>query len=299
MEYSEKTSYNRGGEVSKALLRRYYQYLKLERGLSGNTLDAYTEDLRKLLGFLWEGGLDFRTVSVDDLHQLSGIRSFYRFLYVEKEIVQDPTELLESPKIGRHLPEVLTVAEIDAMIAGIDLSQPEGQRNRAILEMLYSCGLRVSELCGLRISDLFLEEGFIRVKGKGGKERLVPISGRAVRELENWFLCRNLIHIKPGNEDFVFLSLRRGASLSRITIFYWVKELAVAAGIQKKISPHTFRHSFATHLLEGGANLRAIQAMLGHESISTTEIYTHIDRSRLRREIMEHHPRNIRDDSSK
>ena len=298
MEYSEKTPYNRGGEVSKALLRRYYQYLKLERGLSGNTLEAYTEDLRKLLGFLWEGGLDFRTVSVDDLHQfmaeladvgigprsmariLSGIRSFYRFLYVEKEIVQDPTELLESPKIGRHLPEVLTVAEIDAMIAGIDLSQPEGQRNRAILEMLYSCGLRVSELCGLRISDLFLEEGFIRVKGKGGKERLV-------------------IHIKPGNEDFVFLSLRRGASLSRITIFYWVKELAVAAGIQKKISPHTFRHSFATHLLEGGANLRAIQAMLGHESISTTEIYTHIDRSRLRREIMEHHPRNIRDDSSK
>ncbi len=317
MEHSEETSYNKGVEVSKVLLRRYYRYLKLERGLSGNTLDAYTEDLRKLSGFLLEGGLDFRTVSVDDLHQfmagladvgigsrsmariLSGIRSFYRFLYVEKEIVQDPTELLESPKVGRHLPEVLTVAEIDAMIAGIDLSRPEGQRNRAIIEMLYSCGLRVSELCGLRISDLFLEEGFIRVKGKGDKERLVPISGRAVHELENWFFCRNLIRIRPGNEDFVFLSLRRGMPLSRITVFYWVKELAEAAGIQKKISPHTFRHSFATHLLEGGANLRAIQAMLGHESISTTEIYTHIDRSRLRREILEHHPRNISDGSSK
>ena len=259
--------------------------------ISGLSLD----DLHQFMAELADVGISPRSMA----RILSGIRSFYRFLYVEKEIEQDPTELLESPKIGRRLPEVLTVAEIDAMIEGIDLSQPEGQRNRAILEMLYSCGLRVSELCGLRISDLFLEEGFIRVKGKGEKERLVPISGRAVHELENWFLCRNLIRIKPGHEDFVFLSLRRGTALSRITIFYWVKELAVAAGIQKTISPHTFRHSFATHLLEGGANLRVIQAMLGHESISTTEIYTHIDRSRLRREIMEHHPRNIRDDSSK
>ncbi len=312
MEHSEKTSYNKVGGVSKALLRRYYQYLKLERGFSGNTLDAYTEDLRKFTNFLSTEGQDFRTVSEDDMHQfmagladvgigprsmariLSGIRSFYRFLYVEKEIVQDPTELLESPRIGRHLPEVLTVAEIDAMIESIDLSQPEGHRNRAILETLYSCGLRVSELCGLRISDLYLEEGFIKVSGKGGKERLVPISGRAVHELENWFLRRNLVQVKPGSEDFVFLSLRRGTPLSRITVFYWVKKLAAAVGIQKTISPHTFRHSFATHLLEGGANLRAIQAMLGHESISTTEIYTHIDRSRLRREILEHHPRNIR-----
>ena len=300
-----------------ALLRRYHQYLRLEKGLSGNTLEAYTEDLRKLLDFLSFDGQDFRTVSVDDLHQfmagladvgisarsmarvLSGIRSFYRFLYAEKEILQDPTELIETPKIGRRLPEVLAVGEIDSMIASIDLSQPEGQRNRAILEMLYSCGLRVSELCNLRISDLFLEEGFVRVLGKGGKERLVPISGRAIQELENWFLCRNLIRIKPGSEDFVFLSIRRGTPLSRITIFYWVKELALLAGIQKTISPHTFRHSFATHLLEGGANLRAIQAMLGHESISTTEIYTHVDRSRLRKEILEHHPRNLHGESSK
>ena len=319
MEYGEKTSYNSGrkGNALNALLRRYHQYLRLEKGLSGNTLEAYTEDLRKLLDFLSFDGQDFRTVSVDDLHQfmagladvgisarsmarvLSGIRSFYRFLYAEKEILQDPTELIETPKIGRRLPEVLAVGEIDSMIASIDLSQPEGQRNRAILEMLYSCGLRVSELCNLRISDLFLEEGFVRVLGKGGKERLVPISGRAIQELENWFLCRNLIRIKPGSEDFVFLSIRRGTPLSRITIFYWVKELALSAGIQKTISPHTFRHSFATHLLEGGANLRAIQAMLGHESISTTEIYTHVDRSRLRKEILEHHPRNLHGESSK
>ena len=317
MEYSEKTSYNRGGECLEVLLRRYYQYLKLERGLSENTLDAYTEDLRKLLDFFSDEELDFRAVSLDDLHQfmaeladvgisprsmariLSGIRSFYRFLYVEKEIEQDPTELLESPKIGRRLPEVLTVAEIDAMIEGIDLSQPEGQRNRAILEMLYSCGLRVSELCGLRISDLFLEEGFIRVKGKGEKERLVPISGRAVHELENWFLCRNLIRIKPGHEDFVFLSLRRGTAFVADYYFLLGQRTGSCSRNPEDDKSHTFRHSFATHLLEGGANLRVIQAMLGHESISTTEIYTHIDRSRLRREIMEHHPRNIRDDSSK
>ncbi len=317
MEQSEKTPYNDvGGEVSQALLRRYYQYLQLERGLSGNTLEAYAEDLRKLLKFLSDEGLDFRTVALDDLHQfmavladlgvgsrslariLSGIRSFYRFLHVEKEIAQDPTELLESPKVGRHLPEVLTVEEIDAMIEGIDLSLSEGQRNRTMLEMLYSCGLRVSELCSLRLSDLYLEEGFIRVKGKGDKERLVPISGRAVKELKNWFCCRNQIRIKPGYEDIVFLSLRRGTPLSRITVFYWVKEVAAAAGIRKNISPHTFRHSFATHLLEGGANLRVIQIMLGHESITTTEIYTHVDKSRLRKEIIEHHPRNIRQGNS-
>lgn len=291
--------------------------MKLERGLSENTLEAYTEDLRKYLDFLSADGKDFRAVGESDLQQfmavltdvgiqprsvariMSGVRSFYRFLFVEKEIVQDPTELLESPKIGRRLPEVLTVGEIDAMIAAIDLSAAEGQRNRAILEMLYSCGLRVSELCGLKLSNLFLEEGFIKVEGKGGKERLVPISKRAVKELELWFVDRNQISIKPGSEDYLFLSLRRGTPLSRITVFYWVKELAAAAGITKNISPHTFRHSFATHLLAGGANLRAIQAMLGHECISTTEIYTHVDRSRLREEILSHHPRNIRDDFSK
>lgn len=297
--------------ASPALLRRYRQYLQLEKSLSGNTLSAYTDDLEKLLRFVEFDGLDFRSLTVDDFHRffagladvgihprsqariLSGIRSFYRFLYIEKEIDSDPSELLESPRIGRHLPEILTVAEIDAMIGSIDLSTPEGHRNRAILETLYSCGLRVSELCALRLSDLFLDERFIRVEGKGSKERLVPMSEKAVGELNNWFLDRNLIRIKPGNEDYVFLSPRRGTPLSRITVFYWVKELAAAAGIRKNISPHTFRHSFATHLLEGGANLRVIQAMLGHENIATTEIYTHVDRSRLRTEILEHHPRNI------
>ena len=318
MEYSEKTSQAGGAEeVSSPLLRRYYQYLKLEKGLSENTVEAYMADLQKLLDFLSAGGIGFREVREDDLHAfmaglsdigihprsmariLSGIRSFYRFLCLEKEISQDPTELLESPKLGRHLPDVLTLQEIDSMIAAIDLSRPEGHRNRAMLEMLYSCGLRVSELCALRLSDLFLEEGFIRVWGKGGKERLVPISRRAVDELHDWFRWRNEIRMKPGAEDVVFLSVRRGAPLSRITVFYWVKEIAASAGIRKNISTHTFRHSFATHLLEGGANLRAIQAMLGHESISTTEIYTHVDRSRLRQEILRHHPRNMRHESSK
>lgn len=301
----------KGGGVSPALLLRYRRYLRLEKSLSGNTLDAYTEDLDKLLRFLDFDRLDFRSLSIDDLHRffagladvgihprsqariLSGIRSFYHFLYMEKEIANDPTELLESPKLGRHLPEILTTAEIDAMIAAIDLSMREGRRNRAIIEMLYSCGLRVSELCNLRMSDLFLDERFIRVMGKGSKERLVPLSEQAVKELGYWFLDRNLIRIKPGNEDYVFLSPRRGNPLSRITVFYWVKELAKTAGVNKNISPHTFRHSFATHLLEGGANLRVIQAMLGHENIATTEIYTHVDRSRLRNEILQHHPRNI------
>lgn len=311
MEKTEKIFCKEGGGVPPALLRRYSQYLKLERSLSGNTLEAYMEDLRKLLRFIDLDGLDFRALTEDDFHRflaglsdvgihprsqariLSGIRSFYAFLCMEKEIGNDPTELLENPKIGRRLPEILTTEEIDRMIFSIDLSLPEGHRNRAIFEMLYSCGLRVSELCSLRLSDLFLDEGFIRVMGKGGKERLVPISGTAVEELRDWFCVRAQICIKPGNEDYVFLSVRRGKPLSRITVFYWVKEVARSVGIEKNISPHTFRHSFATHLLEGGANLRMIQAMLGHESIATTEIYTHVDRSRLRSEILEHHPRNI------
>lgn len=294
------------------LLHRYYQYLRLEKGLSPNTLDAYLLDLKKLLDFLQGENIAPCAVGSDDLHHflaslhdigisprsisriLSGIRSFYRFLLMEKEIPADPTELLPSPKIGMHLPEVLSIAEIDQLIDSFNLDEPEGQRNRAILELLYSCGLRVSELCNLKISDIYADEMFIRVFGKGSKERLVPISQRALNELEQWYADRSLINIRPGCEDYVFLSFRRGRPLSRITVFHIIKMQAERVGIQRDISPHTFRHSFATHLLEGGANLRAIQSMLGHESITTTEIYTHIDQTRLRKEILEHHPRNIK-----
>ena len=292
------------------MLQRYRQYLKLEQSVSPNTLDAYLRDVDKLLLFLGEEGLEPQQVKLDDLHRfvaglhdigihprsqariISGVRSFYRFLLLDGFIETDPTELLESPKIGEHLPEVLSIQEIDDIENAIDLSLPEGQRNRAMMEMLYSCGLRVSELCSLHLSDLYLDEGFVRVLGKGRKERLVPISDRAIEELNRWFSDRCHIDIKPGEQDFVFLSVRRGKHLSRIMVFHIVKQLAEMAGITKVISPHTFRHSFATHLLEGGANLRAIQTMLGHESIATTEIYTHIDRTRLRKEILEHHPRN-------
>ena len=224
---------------------------------------------------------------------LSGIRSFYHFLVLEDYLETDPTELLESPQIGFKLPEVLTVEEIDRLIESIDRSTKEGQRNRAILETLYSCGLRVSELCNLKLSDLYLNENFIKVEGKGSKQRLVPISPRAVKEINLYFPDRNQMKIKPGFEDFLFIS-NFGKNISRIMVFHLIKELAEKADITKNISPHTFRHSFATHLLEGGANLRAIQSMLGHESIATTEIYTHIDRHRLRSEIIEHHPRNIK-----
>lgn len=312
MESGEKTLYNQPKNETKNIFQRYIQYLKLEKSLSSNTLSAYSDDLMKLFSFLNENNLDFRSVTVNELDTflaalsdlgihprsqariLSGIRSFYHFLFIEKEIDHDPTELIETPKIGKHLPEVLSTEEIDRMISSIDLSTPEGQRNRTILEILYSCGLRVSELCNLKMSGLYLDEGFIRILGKGNKERLVPISGRAVKELRLWFTDRNLIPVKPGSEDYVFLSLRRGTPLSRIMIFHIIKELAAKAGITKTISPHTFRHSFATHLLEGGANLRAIQAMLGHEAIATTEIYMHMNKNRLRDEILLHHPRNIR-----
>ena len=294
------------------LLRRYRQYLRLEKGLADNTYTAYLSDLDKLLTFLRGEGIAVLDTRLDDLHRfaaglhdvgihprsqariLSGIRSFFHFLVVTGARDDDPTELLESPKLGTHLPEVLTVQEIDTLIGAIDLSKPEGQRNRAVLETLYSCGLRVSELCDLRISHVYPAEGFIRVEGKGSKQRLVPISARALREIELWMMDRNGgWRIKPGYEDHLFLA-RWGKALSRITVFRIIKDLAEAAGITKTISPHTFRHSFATHLLEGGANLRAIQAMLGHESVATTEIYTHIDREMLRSEIIEHHPRSIK-----
>lgn len=294
------------------ILQRYRAYLKLERGFSGNTLDAYLTDLDKLLAFFTLEEMDPVKATLQDLQNfssglldigihersqariLSGIRSFYRFLELESIILQSPAELLESPQIGVHLPDVLSVQEIDSLIAAIDRSKIEGQRNRAILETLYSCGLRVSELCGLKMSDLYLNEGFIKVEGKGSKQRLVPISPRAIQELELYFSQRCQIRIKPGHEDYVFLSFRRGTHIGRIMVFHLIKELCELTGMRKSISPHTFRHSFATHLLEGGANLRAIQEMLGHESIATTEIYTHLDRSRLREEILLHHPRNIK-----
>lgn len=299
--------------VGNAILRRYVQYLRLERSYTPNTLDAYLKDLQKLLNYYSDEGIDFRQVTLKQLDGfakalqelgvgprsvariLSGVRSFYRFLTIEKEVETDPTELLESPKLGKHLPEVLSLPEIDAIEAAIDLSKPEGVRDLAIVEVLFSCGLRISELCSLKLSELYLEEGYIRVHGKGRKERLVPIGDSAIDRLRQWFVVRQCCKVKPGEEDFVFVSLRRGKRLSRISLFVYIKEYAAKAGIRKNISPHTFRHSFATQLLEGGANLRAIQAMLGHEDIGTTEIYMHVDKTHLRREILEHHPRNIRD----
>lgn len=293
-----------------ALLQKYHDYLMLERGLSENTREAYLHDVARFFDFLEEENCRVEDVTLETLHRftwilydlgisarsvvrmLSGLRSFYRFLLVDGYIETDPTLLLESPKLGKHLPEVLSTDEIDAIIATIDLSLPWGQRDRCVIEMLYSCGLRVSELCHLRLSDLYLDEGFLRVTGKGNKQRLVPISARAIRELQFWFVDRNEIEAKPGEEDFVFISHRRKKRLSRITVFHNIKVYAEQAGVTKTISPHTFRHSFATHLLEGGANLRAIQAMLGHESITTTEIYTHIDRSFLRQQILDYFPRN-------
>ena len=274
----------------KNIIIKYKQYLKLEKSLSANTVEAYLTDLDKLFAFLELENIHFTDVTLENLETFSaGLRDI--FLLLEDYIQQDPSELLESPQIGKHLPDVLTVEEIDTLIGSIDRSTREGQRNRAILETLYSCGLRVSELCNLKLSDLYLKEKFIKVEGKGSKQRLVPISSRAIRELELYFPDRNEGLIKPGYEDFVFIS-RFGKNISRIMVFHIIKELAEQTGLKKTISPHTFRHSFATHLLEGGANLRAIQCMLGHESIGTTEIYTHLDRSRLRQEILEHHPRN-------
>ena len=297
--------------MEKDIVRGSVRYLKLQRNMSGNTLDAYQRDLRKLLDYLEREGKDIREVTLEDLEHfsaglhdigiharsqcriLSGVRSFFRFLQLDGYRDDDPSELLESPQIGDHLPEVLTPQEIDRLEASIDLSKWEGHRNRAIVEVLFSCGLRVSELVNLKLSNLFLDEEFIRVMGKGSKERLVPISQKAIKELGFWFDDRCHMQIEPGEEDYVFLN-RRGAHLTRTMILIMIKRQAVEAGIEKTISPHTLRHSFATALLEGGADLRVIQVLLGHESIGTTEIYTHIDTSTLRREILEHHPRNMK-----
>ena len=295
---------------SKDIVSRYRRYLKLEKGYSANTLDAYMRDVDKLLRYLAVEQVNVLDVKLEDLEHfaafisdlgigprslariLSGVRQFYRFLVIDGYLEVDPTELLESPKQPDHLPEVLSTAEVDLLEQAIDLSKWEGHRNRAIIEVLFSCGLRVSELINLKLSNLYIEEQYVRVMGKGSKERLVPISPRALDELNYWFADRNVMKIKPGEEDYVFLN-RRGHHLTRTMILIMIKRYAVEAGIKKKISPHTLRHSFATSLLEGGADLRAIQAMLGHESIGTTEIYTHIDTSTLRQEILEHHPRNI------
>lgn len=296
-------------EKTNDITRRYMRYLKLERNMAPNTLEAYQLDLQKLLTFLEGEGRHVLDVQLCDLQTfaaglhdigigprsqcriLSGVRSFFHFLMADGYRDDDPTELLESPTLGEHLPEVLATAEVDQLEASIDLTKWEGHRNRAIIEVLFSCGLRVSELVSLRLSNLYLDERFLRINGKGSKERLVPISPRAIEELNYWFDDRCHMTIRPGEEDYVFLN-RRGAHLTRTMILIMIKRQAVEAGIHKTISPHTLRHSFATALLEGGADLRAIQAMLGHESIGTTEIYTHIDTSTLRREILEHHPRN-------
>ena len=289
----------------------YRRYLRLQRNMSANTIEAYMLDLGKLSVYLQSEDKALEDVTIDDLRHfaaglhdvgigprsqcriLSGIRSFFHFLLLDGRIDKDPTELLESPKLGNHLPEVLTTEEIDRMEAAIDLSKWEGHRNKAIIEVLFSCGLRVTELITLRLSSLYLDDHYVRVFGKGSKERLVPISQKAIDELEYWFDDRCHMDIKAGEEDYVFLN-RRGGHLTRTMILLIIKQVARDAGIKKVVSPHTLRHSFATALLEGGADLRAIQAMLGHESIGTTEIYTHIDMTALRQQIMEHHPRNMK-----
>ena len=290
-------------------INKYKTWLRLEKGLSANTIEAYSDDLNKLFQFVENEGLNLFQIRYTDLQQfvaqlcdigisprsqariISGIKSFYRFLLLEDYLRTDPTELLESPKIGMKLPEVLSVEEVNKILSSIDLSLPAGQRNRAMLEVLYSCGLRVSELIRLKYSNIYFDEEFIRIEGKGKKQRLVPISHTAIHEIRNYLYDRRQITALKGFEDTLFLN-QRGMGLSRVMVFYVIKQHAKLAGIKKTISPHTFRHSFATHLLEGGANLRAIQLMLGHEKITTTELYTHIDREFLRKEILAYHPRN-------
>ncbi len=298
--------------IYKAYQNGFKNYLQLERSMSPNTVQAYIHDVHLLLIFLEEqkNCTPINSVQLADLRDfvshintvglgahsqarvISGIKSFFKYLYLEKIIDKDPSDLLEAPRLGRKLPEVLSVDEVDAIIAGIDLSEPEGQRNKAILETLYGCGLRVSELISLRISDLYFKEGIIKVIGKGDKQRLVPIGGAAIQQID---IYRNEVRIQqpidPKCEDILFLN-RRGKALSRQMIFLMVKKQASIAGIQKKISPHAFRHSFATHLVQNGADLRAIQELLGHVSITTTEIYTHLNRDDLRKAILDFHPRN-------
>ena len=291
-------------------IKLYERYLRLERNLSPNTIEAYRNDLAHLEAFMMRNNLKLENVTLEQLHTfaaslheygitprsqarvLSGVRSFFRFLVLDGVVESDPTELLEWPSLPEHLPVVLTLEEIDRIEDSIDLSKAEGARNRAIIEVLFSCGLRVSELVNMKLSDLYLEDRVLLVRGKGNKERLVPVSNKAIADLKRWFFDRNLMKIKPGEDDYVFLN-RRGAHLTRTMILIMDKRQAEEAGIKKTISPHTFRHSFATALLQGGADLRSIQAMLGHEKIDTTLVYTHISNEQLRKAILEHHPRNI------
>jgi integrase/recombinase XerD len=296
----------------KDYIRDFRTFLKLEKSLSKNSVEAYSTDILKLVQYLKYKSLDLNPEQIRPEHLtgmlqwinelgagartqariVSGIKAFYRFLIIDDKISYDPTELIETPKIGRKLPDVLSVEEIDMLISGIDLSKSEGHRNRAILEVLYSCGLRVSELTELKISNIYPDKGFIRVIGKGDKERLVPIGGKATREINNYLPDRNSLQlIQKESQDILFLN-RRGKKLSRVMIFTIIKNLAKYTGLKKHVSPHTFRHSFATHLIEGGADLRAVQEMLGHESILTTEIYTHLDREYLRNTIISFHPRS-------
>ena len=291
-------------------LQDYQQFLKIERGLSDNSIKNYSLDIKKLIAYLDESNIEENPVSIskETVQQfiyeiakvinprsqariISGLKGFFNYLIFEDFRLENPMDLIESPKIGRKLPDTLSTQEINDLIASIDLSKPEGERNRAILETLYGCGLRVSELTNLRLSDLFFEEDFVKITGKGDKQRFVPISGLNKKYIN---LYRNEIRvhqkIKPGHEDFVFLN-RRGKQLTRAMIFTIIKRLAENIGLQKNISPHTFRHSFATHLLENGADLRAIQQMLGHESITTTEVYMHVNRTHLAKVLNEFHPR--------
>lgn len=293
----------------QADIQDFAAFLRLEKGLSAHTIEAYLRDIGKLAAFVAAEKPGLLPEAVDDelLHRfarhigastiskrsqartISGIRSFYKMLLLNDRVESDPTLCLDMPRLPQHLPEVLSVEEIDRLIQAIDLSRPEGQRNKAIIETMYSCGLRVSELVQLKISNLFFSEGFIKVCGKGDKERLVPVSRRAMHEIELYFLDRRHLPVQAGQEDYVFLN-RRGHALTRVMVFTIIRQTAEAAGITKRISPHTFRHSFATHLVEGGADLRAVQDMLGHESITTTEIYTHLDQVFLRESLLEHHP---------
>ncbi len=291
------------------LVQKYKRYLLLEKGLSKNTISAYLTDLRKLIKYVEMNELSVKDLKTSHLEEflaelydqgikarsiarvLSGIKSFYHFLFLDGYIETNPSELLESPQIGLKLPTVLSVEEIDAILSAIDVSTVEGTRNYAIIETLYSCGLRVSEVASLKFTNLFFDEGFIRVDGKGSKQRLVPISDTAIKKIKSYLNYRNTIVAKKGSEDFLFLS-KRGTPISRITVFWYIKQYAELAGITKTISPHTFRHSFATHLIERGANIRYVQAMLGHEKITTTEIYTHLDMNFYRQEIISHHPLN-------